>query len=125
MGTVKWGVLGTANIAAGCTIPGLKLSESSYLYAIAGRNLQKAEDFKNRFGFEKAYGSYDELLEDSEVQAVYIPLPNHLHYQWVKKALQKGKHVLCESPVSLTKKTCEELFEIAEKNKCILMEGIQ
>lgn len=123
MGTVKWGVLGTANIAAGCTIPGLKLSESSELYAIAGRNPDKAKDFKERFGFEKAYGSYEELLDDAAVQAVYIPLPNHLHYKWVKEALTKSKHVLCEKPMALNASEAKELFELAERSGVILMEA--
>ena len=66
MNRVKWGVLGTANIAKGCTIPGMQIAESVELYAIAGRSLEKAERFKKDFGFEKAYGSYDELLDDPE-----------------------------------------------------------
>lgn len=123
MDRVKWGVLGTANIAANCTIPGLKLSESSELYAIAGRNPDKARDFKDRFGFEKAYGSYEELLDDEAVQAVYIPLPNHLHYKWVKEALTKGKHVLCEKPLALNPVEAKELFETAQKSGVILMEA--
>ena len=71
MSKVKWGVLGTANVAAWGTIPGMKKSESCELYAIAGRSLEKAERYKAEFGFEKAYGSYDELLDDDAVQAVY------------------------------------------------------
>ena len=95
MSKVKWGVLGTANVAAWGTIPGMKQAESCELYAIAGRSLEKAENYKERFGFEKAYGSYDELLQDKEVQAIYVPLPNNLHLPWVKKALEAGKNVLC------------------------------
>ena len=90
MQKVKWGVLGTANIARGCTIPGMKLAENCELYAIAGRSIEKAEAFRKDFGFEKAYGSYEALLEDPEVQAVYVPLPNHLHCRWVIAALEKG-----------------------------------
>ena len=85
--TVKWGVLGTANIAKWCTIPGMQEANNCELYAIAGRSLEKAELFKEQYGFEKAYGSYEELIEDSDVQALYIPLPNHLHLPWVTKAL--------------------------------------
>ena len=78
MEKVKWGVLGTADIARGQTIPAMKLAENCELYAIAGRNLEKAKKFQQEFGFKKAYGSYDELLTDPEVEAVYIPLPNDL-----------------------------------------------
>ena len=120
---VKWGVLGTANIARGCTIPGMRLSENCELYAIAGRSIKKAESFRKEFDFKKAYGSYEELLADSDVQAVYIPLPNDLHYKWVKEALNAGKHVLCEKPLTLNEKDAKELFEIAKKNGVILMEA--
>ena len=99
--TVKWGVLGTANIAKGCTIPGMKLAPNCELTAIAGRSIEKAKAFQKEFGFEKAYGSYEELINDKDVEAIYIPLPNNLHLQWVKAALKSGKHVLCEKPLAL------------------------
>ena len=123
MEQVKWGVLGTANIAKGCTIPGMKLAENCELYAIAGRSMEKAEAFQSEFGFKKAYDSYEDLLDDTEVQAVYIPLPNHLHLKWVKAALEKGKHVLCEKPLALNAKEAQEMFSAAEKNGVLLMEA--
>ena len=123
MEQVKWGVLGTANIAKGCTIPGMKLAENCELYAIAGRSMEKAEAFQSEFGFKKAYGNYEDLLNDTEVQAVYIPLPNHLHLKWVKAALEKGKHVLCEKPLALNAKEAQEMFSAAEKNGVLLMEA--
>ncbi len=123
MGKVKWGVLGTANIAKGCTIPGMQLAESCELYAIAGRDINKANSYKEEFGFEKAYGSYDELIEDKEVQAIYIPLPNSLHLQWVKAALEKGKHVLCEKPLGLNAEEVIEMHECAKNNGVYLMEA--
>ena len=79
---VKWGVLGTANIAKGCTIPGMKEAKNCELYAIAGRNEDKVKAYKDEFGFTKSYVGYDKLLEDPYVQAVYIPLPNHLHKEF-------------------------------------------
>ena len=121
--SVKWGVLGTANIAQGCTIPGMKKAINCELYAIAGRSAEKAESFKERFGFEKAYAGYDKLIEDPEVQAVYIPLPNHLHKEWVIKALKAGKHVLCEKPLALNAEDAREMFETAKENNVILMEA--
>ena len=121
--SVKWGVLGTANIARGCTIPGMKMAENCELYAIAGRNEAKVQSYKDEFGFEKAYVGYDKLLEDPEVQAVYIPLPNNLHKEWVIKALKAGKHVLCEKPLALNAADAREMFAVAKENNVILMEA--
>ena len=123
MQKIKWGFLGTANIARYATIPGLKKAEHCELYAIAGRSLEKAQSFKNEYGFEKAYGSYDELIADKEVQAVYIPLPNNLHLQWVEAALKNGKHVLCEKPLALNAGEARRMYEIARQNNVYLMEA--
>ncbi len=123
MDKVKWGVMGTAGIAQGQTIPGMTEAQNCRLYAVAGRDPAKAESFRERFGFEKAYGSYEELLNDPAVEAVYIPLPNTLHYEWAKKALQHGKHVLCEKPLTPTVREAEDLFRTAEENHVLLMEA--
>ena len=120
---VKWGVMGTAGIAAGCTIPGMKAAEGCELYAIAGRSLRKAESFKERFGFEKAYEGYDALLADPEVEAVYIPLPNDIHCEWVIKALNAHKHVLCEKPIAMNEAELRRMFAAAKENGVILMEA--
>ncbi len=121
--SVKWGVLGTANIAKGCTIPGMKMAVNCDLYAVAGRSMEKAEAFKEEFGFVKAYEGYEKLIEDPEVQAVYIPLPNHLHKEWVIKALKAGKHVLCEKPLALNAEEAREMFAVAKENGVFLMEA--
>ncbi|MBO4457391.1 MAG: Gfo/Idh/MocA family oxidoreductase [Butyrivibrio sp.] len=123
MATIKWGVLGTANIARWCTIPGMKLAKDCELYAIAGRSLEKAESYKQEFGFRKAYGSYAELIADKDVQAVYIPLPNNLHLKWVKEALNAGKHVICEKPLALNAGEAKEMFDTAKANGVYLMEA--
>lgn len=123
MRKINWGVLGTAGIARGCTIPGMKLAGNCNLYAIAGRNILKAEDFKTEFGFEKAYGSYEELLSDANVEAVYIPLPNELHKEWVINALKAGKHVLCEKPLAPTPEEVDEMITVANENGVFLMEA--
>lgn len=123
MKKVKWGVLGTASIAMGCTIPGMMQAKNCDLYAIAGRNAGKVNDFKERFGFTKAYTDYDELLNDDAVEAVYIPLPNQLHYEWVMKAIDAGKNVLCEKPLAPTARQAAELFEAAKKKGVVLMEA--
>ena len=120
---VKWGVLGTAGIAAGCTIPGMMRTESCELYAVAGRSLEKAVSFKERFGFEKAYRGYDALLADPEVEAVYIPLPNDIHCEWVIKALNARKHVLCEKPIAMNADELRKMFAAARENNVILMEA--
>ena len=96
--SVKWGVLGTANIAKGCTIPGMKMAENCELYAIAGRNEAKVQSYKDQFGFEKAYVGYDKLLEDPEVQAVYIPLPNNLHKEWAYRFYRDTRFSPDKSP---------------------------
>lgn len=123
MRKIKWGVLGTAGIAWGQTIPGMKEAKNCRLYAIAGRNLEKAKQFQEEFGFEKAYGNYEELLQDKEVEAIYIPLPNTMHYEWTIKALEAKKHVLCEKPLAPSEAEVRKMIETAQKNGVILMEA--
>ena len=123
MRRIKWGVLGTAGIFEGRTGEGMRQAENCELYAIAGRNRDKAEDFKRRFGFEAAYDSYDALLADEKVEAVYIPLPNTLHSQWTIKALKAKKHVLCEKPIAPTEPEARAMFDCARENGVILMEA--
>ncbi len=123
MRQIKWGVLGTAGIAKAQTIPGMVEAENCRLYAIAGRTMEKALAYQQEFGFEKAYDSYDALLQDPEVEAVYIPLPNTLHYEWAKKAMEQGKHVLCEKPLVPTAAQAEELYAAARENHVLLMEA--
>ena len=123
MRKIKWGVLGTAGIARKQTIPGMQQADNCELYAIAGRSMEKAEQFRERFGFEKAYGSYNELLADPEVEAVYIPLPNELHCEWTVKALNAKKHVLCEKPLAPTTEQVETMIRCARENGVHLMEA--
>ncbi len=123
MDKIKWGIIGTANIARWATIPGIKKADNAELYAIAGRNPEKVAKYKEEFGFEKAYGSYDELIADPDVQAVYIPLPNDIHLKWVTEALKAKKHVLCEKPLALNAREAEEMYKTAEENGVYLMEA--
>lgn len=120
---IKWGVLGTAGIARWATIPGMKKSKNCELYAIAGRDEKKVDAYKKEFGFEKGYVGYDALLADPDVQAVYIPLPNHIHCEWVIKALEAKKHVLCEKPLAMNAYEVQKMFDAAKKNGVILMEA--
>lgn len=123
MRKIRWGVLGTANIARGCTIPGMRLAENCELYAIAGRNRDKAEQFKAEFGFEVAYDNYEALLADPKVEAVYIPLPNTLHCEWVIRAARAGKHILCEKPLAPSAAQAAQLQAVARENGVLLMEA--
>ena len=99
---VSWGVLGVASIATRKVIPGMQKGKFSEVTAIASRDKHKAEDAARNLGIAKAYGSYEELLADPGIEAIYNPLPNHLHVSWSVKAAEAGKHVLCEKPLSLT-----------------------
>jgi predicted dehydrogenase len=100
-GKVKWGVLGAAAIAVRKVIPAMQQGEWSEVAAIASRDVRKAEDAAHKLKIDKAYGSYEDLLADPEIEAIYNPLPNHLHVPWSIKAAEGGKHVLCEKPLSL------------------------
>ena len=124
MKKVRWGVLSTARIGVEKVIPAMQLSEYCDMVAIASRSLEKAQVVAEQLVIPKAYGSYDELLADSDVDAVYIPLPNHLHVPWSIKALDAGKHVLCEKPISLTAAEAQELLNVARnQTKLKVMEA--
>lgn len=121
--TVNWGVLGTASIAAGQVIPGMQKASNANLYGIAGRNPAKAERFRREFGFEKRYDSLEELLEDDQIEAVYIPLPNNLHKEWILKAAAKKKHILCEKPLTPTLEDTREVIDFCREQGVILAEA--
>ena len=123
MKQVNWGVLITANIGKNVVVPAMLSADNCNLYAIGSRNIDRARQFQKDFAFEKAYGSYEELLEDDEIQAIYIPLPNKLHGEWIKKAAKSGKHILCEKPIVGTKKELIEVLQVCKENKIILMEA--
>jgi predicted dehydrogenase len=115
MKKIRWGVLSTARIGTEKVIPAMQLSECCTVTAIASRQLEKAQVAARRLGIEKTYGSYEELLTDPDVDAVYLPLPNHLHVPWAIKALNAGKHVLCEKPIGLSVAEAQELLEVSRK----------
>ncbi|HEY4906278.1 MAG TPA: Gfo/Idh/MocA family oxidoreductase [Candidatus Acidoferrum sp.] len=109
-GRVKWGVLGAASIAVRKVIPGMQLGELSEIYGLASRDHFKAQSVARTLGIAKTYGSYEELLADEHIEAVYIPLPNHLHVPWAIKACEAGKHVLCEKPIGLSVEEVKQLI---------------
>src|SRR6195256_1227200 len=115
MKKVKWGILGAASIGLRKVIPGMQKGAFSEITAIASRDRKKAEEAARKLGIPKAYGSYEELLQDSEIEAVYNPLPNHLHVPWSIKAAEAGKHVLCEKPLSLTVAEAKTLLAVRER----------
>ncbi|NIM95058.1 MAG: Gfo/Idh/MocA family oxidoreductase [Anaerolineales bacterium] len=115
MKKIKWGVLSTAKIGVDKVIPAMQLAEHCNMLAIASRSAAKAREAAVRLGIPKAYGSYEELLADPEIEAVYNPLPNHLHVPWSIKALEAGKHVLCEKPIGLTAAEAQGLLDEAQK----------
>src|ERR1700721_2524554 len=112
---VKWGVLGAANIALKKVIPGMQQGEWSEITGIASRDLKKAQEAARSLGIAKAYGSYEELLADPEIEAIYNPLPNHLHVPWSIKAAEAGKHVLCEKPIGLNVAEAKALLSARDR----------
>jgi predicted dehydrogenase len=102
MQRVRWGIMGTARIGTEKVIPAMQSCRYGEVTAIASRNLAIAEAVAKRLGIPRSFGSYEELLADAEIDAVYIPLPNNLHAEWTIKAMEAGKHVLCEKPIALT-----------------------
>jgi predicted dehydrogenase len=112
---VRWGVLGVAEIAVRKVIPAMQRGESSEVVAIASRDLERAKSAATKLGIPKAYGSYEELLADPEIEAIYNPLPNHLHVPWSIKAMEAGKHVLCEKPISLNIEEAKELLQARDR----------
>src|ERR1044072_8777989 len=120
---VRWGVLGVARIALNKVIPAMQQGEWSRVTAIASRDLKKAEEAAHPLGIAKAYGSYEELLADSEIEAVYIPLPNHLHVPWSIKAAEAGKHVLCEKPIALTVEEATRLLAVRNRTGVKIQEA--
>jgi D-xylose 1-dehydrogenase (NADP+, D-xylono-1,5-lactone-forming) len=120
---IKWGVLGYARIARGSVIPAIQRSSNAEFYAVASRDKAKLKECFESCSVPKSYESYDELLNDPDVEAVYVPLPNALHKEWTIKAAQKGKHVLCEKPIALTAQECDEMIRVCKEHKVKLMEA--
>ena len=116
------GILGPGNIARRVA-EGVLSSKKAKLYGVASRSLARAQEFAGRYGIENYYGSYLEMLENPEVELVYICTPNAFHYEQIKMCLSQGKHVICEKPMVKNEKQVRELFALAAKNGCFLMEA--
>lgn len=114
---VRWGVLGAAKIALTKVIPGMQHASNVEIAAIASRDLTKAQAAAAKLGIAKAYGSYEELLADKSIDAIYNPLPNHLHVPWSVKSADAGKHVLCEKPIAMDAAETDLLIEARNRNR--------
>jgi xylose dehydrogenase (NAD/NADP) len=120
--TVAWGILSTARINR-LVLAGAAESDRADVVAVASRDVGRAEAYGREHGIERRYGSYDLLLEDPDVEAVYISLPNSLHVEWTLRSLEAGKHVLCEKPFSRRPEDVERAFDRAEAAGLVLSEG--
>src|ERR1700742_1884677 len=120
---VRWGVLSTAGIAVKKVLPAMQKGEWSDVTAIASRDRHKAEDVARKLGIPKAYGSYEELLADPAIEAIYNPLPNQLHVPWCIKAAEAGKHVLCEKPISMTVAEARSLLAVQQRTGVLIGEA--
>lgn len=116
MNKVRWGVLSTANIGMQKVLPAMQRGQFCEIVAIASRDESTAQAAADRLGIPKVYGSYEAMLADPEIDAIYNPLPNHLHVPWSIKAIETGKHVLCEKPIGLTSVEAQQLAEVATQH---------
>ncbi len=123
MHKIRWGILAPGHISRGF-VAGLKVAEGAELYAVASRSYERAAAFAHEFGFQKVFGSYQELADDPDVEVIYIATPHHLHFENALLCLQKGKPVLCEKPFTINSKQLEILVKTARENKIFLMEAI-
>jgi xylose dehydrogenase (NAD/NADP) len=120
---IRWGVLGYARIARESLIPAILRSANSEFYALASRDESKRAEARARYAMPQTYGSYEELLRDPQVDAVYIPLPNSLHREWTLQAAAHGKHILCEKPIALNAAQCREMIAACSARGVMLMEA--
>lgn len=120
---VKWGVLSTAKIGRQHVIPGIQAAPNCEVVCIAGRDSERTRAVADELAIERAHGSYEALLEDTSVEAVYIPLPNHLHAEWTIRAARAGKHVLCEKPLALSSADAQQMVDVCADEGVVFMEA--
>ncbi|WP_437729743.1 Gfo/Idh/MocA family protein [Sorangium sp. So ce1335] len=120
---VRWGVLGASQFALKVSLRGMKRGPLTQLAALASRDIGKARAAAQSLGIPRAYGSYDELLDDPEIDAIYNPLPNHLHVKWTARAARAGKHVLCEKPIALSAKDAAALVDVQHETGKLIAEA--
>ncbi|MCJ7625863.1 MAG: Gfo/Idh/MocA family oxidoreductase, partial [Anaerolineaceae bacterium] len=120
---LRWGIISTANIGKWAVIPAIQASSNGEVVAVASRDAQKGETFAAELGIPRSFSSYEALLEDAEIDAIYNPLPNSMHLEWSIKAAEKGIHVLCEKPLALDAAECDKMQAAADANGVKLMEA--
>lgn len=120
---VRWGILGAAKIAVEKVIPAMQQSDAAEVVALASRDPARAREATATLGIAKAYGSYEELLADAEINAIYNPLPNHLHVPWSIRAAEAGKHVLCEKPIGLSSAEVRTLLAARDRTGVLIQEA--
>ncbi len=120
---IKWGLLSTARINRRL-IPAIRAAQDAALVAVASRDMARAQAYAAEWNIPRAHGSYQALLDDPEIDAVYIPLPNSLHAEWTVRAAEAGKHVLCEKPLALTPAECDRIIDAARSNGVVAMEAV-
>src|SRR5215471_10120207 len=123
MNKVRWGILGVARIATNRVIPGMKLGELCEVTGIASRDGARAREAARQLGISKSYGSYEEMLADPDIDAIYNPLPNHMHVPWSIRAAQAGKHVLCEKPVGMNVAETLQLMAARDRTGVVMGEA--
>jgi len=123
MSRVKWGILSTANIGVKRVIPAIIGGERGVVAAIASRDAERAARTAASFGIARSYGNYQALLDDPEIEAIYNPLPNHLHVEWTVKALEAGKHVLCEKPIALNAAEAQAIISARDRSGMRVIEA--
>ena len=123
MATTRWGILSTADIGRRKVIPGLLRADRVEVLGIASRDESQARTVAGELGIPRSYGSYEALLADPDIDVVYIPLPNHLHFEWTMAAARAGKHVLCEKPIALTADDAQRMVNVAANEGVRLMEA--
>jgi len=125
MDKVRWGVLGVAMIALKRVIPAMRDVSNAVMLGIASRDAARARGAADEAGVEKSYGSYEAMLADPSIEVVYVALPNHLHVEWCVKAMDAGKHVLCEKPVAMNAREAEPLIAARDRNGVLIEEAFQ
>jgi len=120
---LRWGVLGVARIATRKVIPAMQRGTWTSVDAIASRDESRARQAAQELGIPRAHGSYEALIADPDIDAVYIPLPNHLHVEWTRRAAEAGKHVLCEKPIGLTSADAEALLAVRNRTGVLIQEA--
>jgi len=120
----NWGILGPGYVATRAVIPAIQQVPGAHVLAVASSNKERAQAASAQFSIERTYTSYQALLDDPDVHAVYIALPNHLHREWTIHAAQAGKHVLCEKPLAMNASECEEMIAACQQSNVLLMEAV-